>query len=64
MDPNTISSLRAQIQMDFLPYCECEFMTLWICQQTGWIYDLNGSGIQILGIRFWDSFSGSTDMSG
>ena len=25
----------------------------------GWIYDPNGSGIQILGIRSWDPFSGS-----
>ena len=30
----------------------------------GWIYDPNGSGIQILGIRSRDRFSGSTDMSG
>ena len=30
----------------------------------GWIYDPNGSGIQILGIRSRDPFSGSTDMSG
>ena len=29
----------------------------------GWIYDPNGSGIQILGIRFRDPFSGSMDMS-
>ena len=29
----------------------------------GWIYDPNGSGIQILGIRSRDPFSGSTDMS-
>ena len=28
----------------------------------GWIYDPNGSGIQILGIRSRDPFSGSTDM--
>ena len=28
-----------------------------------WIYDPNGSGIQILGIRFRDPFSGSRDMS-
>ena len=28
------------------------------------IYDPNGSGIQILGIRSRDPFSGSTDMSG
>ena len=30
----------------------------------GWIYDPNGSGNQILGIRSRDPFSGSTDMSG
>ena len=30
----------------------------------GWIYDPNGSGIQILGIRSRDPLSGSTDMSG
>ena len=30
----------------------------------GWIYDPNGSGIQILGIRSRDPFSGSTHMSG
>ena len=29
-----------------------------------WIYDPNGSGIQILGIRSRDPFLGSTDMSG
>ena len=29
----------------------------------GWIYDPNGSGIQILGIRSRDPCSGSTDMS-
>ena len=29
----------------------------------GWIYDPNGSGIQILGIRSRDPFSGSTDIS-
>ena len=29
----------------------------------GRIYDPNGSGIQILGIRSRDPFSGSTDMS-
>ena len=29
----------------------------------GWIYDPNGSGIKILGIRSRDPFSGSTDMS-
>ena len=29
-----------------------------------WIYDPNGSRIQILGIRSWDPFSGSTVMSG
>ena len=30
----------------------------------GGIYDPDGSWIQILGIRSWDPFSGSTDMSG
>ena len=29
----------------------------------GRIYGPNGSGIQILGIRYMDPFSGSTDMS-
>ena len=29
----------------------------------GWIYDPNGSGIQVFGIRSRGSFSGSTDMS-
>ena len=29
----------------------------------GWIYDPNGSGIQILGIRSRDPFSGSTHIS-
>ena len=29
----------------------------------GWIYDPDGSGIQIVGIRSRDPFSGSTDMS-
>ena len=29
----------------------------------GWIYDPNGSGIQILGISSRDPFSGSMDMS-
>ena len=29
----------------------------------GWIYDPKGSGIQMLGIRSRDPFSGSTDMS-
>ena len=28
-----------------------------------WIYDPNGSGIQMFGIRSRDPFSGSTDMS-
>ena len=39
------------IPVDLLANCE------------GWIYDPNGSGIQILGIRSRDPFSGSMDMS-
>ena len=37
--------------LDLSANCEC------------WIYEPNGSGIQILGIRSRDPFSGSTDMS-
>ena len=58
MDPDTIRSLRSQIRMDLLPSegkrekrmipvdlsANCEV----------WIYDPNGSEIQILGIRFRD----------
>ena len=66
MDPDTIRSLRSRIRMDFLPYCEGGSMIpvdlLANCE--GWIYDPNGSGIQILGIRSRDPFLGSTDTSG
>ena len=66
MDPDTIRSLRSRIRMDLLPYCEGRSMIpvdrSANCED--WIYDPNGSGIQILGIRSRDPFSGSTDMSG
>ena len=66
MDPDTIRSLRSRIRMDLLPYCEGGSMIpvdLSVnCE--GWIYDPNGSGIQILGVRSRDPFSGSTNMSG
>ena len=63
MDPDTIRSLRSGIQMDLLPYCEVGSMIPVDLSPNcdGWIYDLNGSGIQILGIRSRDPFSGSTD---
>ena len=55
--------------MDLLPYCECRSMipvdlsaNSANCERR--IYDPNGSGIQILGIRSRDPFSGSTDTSG
>ena len=66
MDPDTIPSLRSRIRMDLLPYCEDGSMIpvdLSANCEVG-AYDLNGSGIQILGIRSLDPFSGSTDMSG
>ena len=52
--------------MDFLPYCEDGSMIPVDLSANceGRIYDPNGSGIQILGIRSRDPFSGSTDMSG
>ena len=64
MDPATIRSLGSRIRKDLAllrrriydpsgSVANCE----------GWIYDPNGSGIQILGIRSRDPFSGSTDMS-
>ena len=69
MDPDTLQSLRSRIRIDLLPYCEGRSMipvdllaNSANCE--GRIYDRNGSGIQILGIRSRDSFSGSTDMSG
>ena len=66
MDPDTIRSLRSRIRMDLLPYCEGLSMIPVDLSANceGWIYDPNGSGIQILGIRSRDPFSGSTDMSG
>ena len=66
MDLDTIRSLRSRIRMDLLPYCEGRSMIpvdrSANCEDR--IYDPNGSGIQILGIRSRDPFSGSTDMSG
>ena len=69
MDPDTLLSLRSRIRMDLLPYCEGRYMipvdlsaNSANCESR--IYDPNGSGIQILGIRSRDPFSGSTDMSG
>ena len=52
--------------MDLLPYCEDGSMISvdLSANREGRIYDPNGSGIQILGIRSRDPFSGSTDMSG
>ena len=66
MDPDTIQSLKSRIRMDLLPYCEGRSMIPVDLSANceGWIYDPNGSGIQILGIRSRDPFSGSTDMSG
>ena len=65
MDPDTIRNLRSRIRMDLLPYCEGRSMIPVDLSANceGWIYDPNGSGIQILGIRSRDPFSGSTDMS-
>ena len=52
--------------MDLLLYCTDESMIPVDLSANceGRIYDPNGSGIQILGIRSRDPFSGSTDMSG
>ena len=52
--------------MDPLPYCKSGSMVPVDLSANceGWIYDPNGSGIQILGIRSRDPFSGSTDMPG
>ena len=51
--------------MDLLPYCEGGFMIpvdlSANCEV--WIYDPNGSRIQLLGIRSRDQFLGSRDMS-
>ena len=60
MDPDTIRSLRSQIRMDLLPYCEGGSMIPVDLSANceGWIYEPNGSGIQILVIRF----QVSTDM--
>ena len=65
MDPDTIRSLRSRIRMDLLPYCKGEYMipVALSANCEGWIYDPNGSGIQILGIRSRNPFSGTTDMS-
>ena len=65
MDPDTILSLRSRIRMNLLPYCEGGSMIPVDLSANceGWIYDPDGSGIQILGIRSRDPFSGSTDMS-
>ena len=56
MDPDTIRSLRSRIRMDLLPYCEGRSMIPVDLSANceGWIYDPNGSGIQILGISFRD----------
>ena len=58
MDPDTIRSLRSRIRMDLLPYCEGGSMIPVDLSANceGWIYDPNGSGIQILGIRSRDPF--------
>ena len=65
MDPDTIGNLRSRIRKDLLLYCEGGSMIpvdlSANCED--WIYDPNGSGIQILGIRSRDPFSESTDMS-
>ena len=65
MDPDTIRSLRSRIRKDLLPYCEGGSMIPVDLSASceGRIYDPNGSGIQILGIRSRDPFLGSTDMS-
>ena len=65
MDPDTIRSLRSRIRMDILPCCEGRSMIPVDLSANceGRIYDPNGSGIQILGIRSRDPFSGSMDMS-
>ena len=66
MDPDTKRSLGSRNRMDLLPYCEDGSMIPVDLSATceGRIYDLNGSGIQILGICSRDPFSGSKDMSG
>ena len=66
MDPNTIRSIRSRIRMDLLPYCKGGSMIPVDLSANceGWIYDPNGSGIQILGIRSRDPYSGSTGMYG
>ena len=66
MDPDTIRSLRSRIQKDLLPYCEGGSVIPFDLSQTVRVrstYDPNGSGLQILGIRSRDPFSGSTDIS-
>ena len=56
VDPDTKRSLGSRIRMDLSPYCEDGSMIpvdlSAICE--GRIYDPNGSGIQILGIRSRD----------
>ena len=66
MDPDTTRSLGSWIRMEILPYYEGGSMIPVDLSANceGWIYDPNGSGIQILGIRSRDPFSGSTDMAG
>ena len=65
IDPDTIRSLGSRLRMELLHYCEGGSMISVDLSANceGWIYDPNGSGIQILGIRSQDPFSGSTDMS-
>ena len=66
LGPDPIRSPRSRIYMNLLPNCESGSMIpvdlSANCEV--WIYDLNGSGIQILGIRSRDPFSGFMDMSG
>ena len=59
MDPNTIRSLRSLIRMNILPYCEGGSMIpvdLSANVRVESVCDLNGSGMQILGIRSRDPF--------
>ena len=66
MDSVTIRSLRSRIRMDLLPYCKGGSMIPVDLSANceSWIYDRNGSGIQILGIRSRDPFSGCACASG
>ena len=65
MDHDTKRSLGSWIRMDLLHYCESGSMIPVDLSANceGWIYDLNGPEIQILGIRSRDPFSESADMS-